>query len=792
MIQIIGLRQYTSKEGKQKTTHKLFLEEQNLQEVFKNIDKIIEKIPEHERWNLYYTALDCHPKEKYGGALRRFKSQKVIPFDIDNIDTTKLSEYINVFFQTTKFDDEKTAIVFTGNGLQLIVELNEPFKSTTYFNEHREHYKAICKRLDEAFKKEGLPSDTDPSVWSAARILRLPNTENRKEKKGIKQAKLLQPTLLPQDFSWGAVSKLEFIEDDQQLKDWDKTPHAKVDEKEIFNKCNFFKWIAEKPEEVREPAFYAALSIVTRMDGGTEKAYGIAEKIKDSGNDSSVASYSHSEIDQKIDQALNSSGPRTCTNINSVMGWAGKCKDCKLRGRVSSPIAIKGKDFIATQESGFYKISKQGKLLPQYDDLMRYFDSKYHFKTIGDNGEVSIWKDNYYQDFSRTRLDNFAEMNFKPSPQGRMVTEFRDKVKRNNLVDIDFYSKKTEGLTNLKNGILCLNKKELRPHSPDIGFRYILPYDYNPSAKCPNFKKFLKQVTCGDESLQMILQEYMGYIVSGDEYWLHKCLMLTGTGSNGKGVFTRLLAAMVGEDNHSSVMFKEMVDEKKRQMLDGKLFNLSDEIGAKELKDTALFKMMTGNGKLTVRELWKGAYSMANRAKLVFNSNELPVSDDDSKGFKRRMCIVPFNREFVEGKDDDPLIFEKLVEELPGILNFAIEGYDRLKINRKFTESNASKYELDEYTISNDSVRWWYEETKPLIVKPLNGRCTFVPNEKIYEMYSDYMIGKGRGNNLPPNAFSKKIGSIIPDGRGRRGKKITDGIERRGFYDVTVREDVNI
>jgi hypothetical protein len=86
MIQIIALRPYfDEKTKKEKVKHELLGTSPSVPELFKTLDDVIAKIPETERWNLYFTALNCLEPAKHGNALRRFKSQEMLPIDIDFI-----------------------------------------------------------------------------------------------------------------------------------------------------------------------------------------------------------------------------------------------------------------------------------------------------------------------------------------------------------------------------------------------------------------------------------------------------------------------------------------------------------------------------------------------------------------------------------------------------------------------------------------------------------------------------------------------------------------------------------
>ena len=57
---------------------------------------------------------------------------------------------------------------------------------------------------------------------------------------------------------------------------------------------------------------------------------------------------------------------------------------------------------------------------------------------------------------------------------------------------------------------------------------------------------------------------------------------------------------------------------------------------------------------------------------LLTNNNRLPILGSDD-GIWRRIREIPFNRQFLEAEQDKELM-TTLTQELPGILNWAIEG----------------------------------------------------------------------------------------------------------------------
>ena len=114
-------------------------------------------------------------------------------------------------------------------------------------------------------------------------------------------------------------------------------------------------------------------------------------------------------------------------------------------------------------------------------------------------------------------------------------------------------------MVNLANGVLMMKEKQLTEHEPDYGFPYVLDYEYDTDAACPQWDAFIQEVSCGDEAIASVLQEFVGYTVSGsDSRMCEKSLLLYGDGSNGKSVFSETVMNLLGKDNYTSIPLPEL------------------------------------------------------------------------------------------------------------------------------------------------------------------------------------------------------------------------------------------
>lgn len=782
MIQLLGIRTRTDEKTGKQLKYDAFFKENwrapSLQALFDNLPKYIALIPEHERWNMYYTAAECGEKK------REIKIQHVIPFDIDGMKITdtpgaplpfeECDAYIHTVCTALEIKREETGIVFSGNGLHFLIQILAPITSAEYFDTHRPHYKVLCNRINHALARAGLAGKADPTVLSASRILRLPETLNKKPGKPERMAKLIQGHMTPMDFDLSKRSDIPNVSKEDQIPREQLKRYPKPDTQAVLEGCGFLR---QDPKTMSEGSWYSMLSIVGRLENGSQLAHEMSMGHK---------GYSHAETEEKLQQALSASGPRTCKNLETQ--WDG-CPACPYYGKITSPIQIQGPDYIKTETTGFHdipfnpKTEMPGKPKPNYEDLRRKFGKEFTYKTLDQSRIVCVWKGTQYAEMGNPSLENFAQTHFDPPANISMRTEFRTLLEVTEIKPHEWWTETTDRKVNFQNCILDTDTLETFPHSPDRGFRYTLGFDYDPKATCTTWDLFMIQVMEGDENKIKFLHEFMGYALSGDPCWLQAALVLSGVGSNGKSTLMSVFKALAGEGNYTAMEVGALRNEGNRQMLDGKLFNIAEETPTKALMDSSVFKNLVTGGETQVRQIYKKPYTMKNRAKLIFACNDLPLTGDTSEGFFRRFKIVDFKAKFSKALGNlDPFIEKKLLKELPGVFNRVISAYRIVKKNQQFTHSDAVEDALARYQGESDSALAWSKENLHV-----NGADPDGPFSVIQELYTEYREDTEKMGLDPVNAisFGKKLSHVIPDYESRLRKVKKDGRTLRILIGVT-------
>jgi putative DNA primase/helicase len=238
------------------------------------------------------------------------------------------------------------------------------------------------------------------------------------------------------------------------------------------------------------------------------------------------------------------------------------------------------------------------------------------------------------------------------------------------------------------NGLLHLPTLQLLPHSP-LFFTYnALEFGYAPSASAPSeWLKFLAELWPGDPESIAALQEIFGLCLTGDTRH-QKAFLVVGPKRSGKGTIARVLIALVGRCNAVSPTLASLGERFGLQPLIGKqIAVISDaRLGAKAdqhaISESVL--RITGEDDVTVdrknREAWTGKL----QSRFLVISNELPRLADASGAIASRFIILRLVHSFY-GRED-LVLTDKLLTELPGILNWSIEGLRRLRHRGHFVQ----------------------------------------------------------------------------------------------------------
>ena len=218
------------------------------------------------------------------------------------------------------------------------------------------------------------------------------------------------------------------------------------------------------------------------------------------------------------------------------------------------------------------------------------------------------------------------------------------------------------------------------PPSPRYFTPSTIPVEFDPSATCPRFLRFLEEVLprrAESDQRMLLLQQLAGYCLAGPHLRLERFFILHGRGANGKSIFALTLTALLGDENVSHLTIPQLNHRFMVHELSNKIANIAMDLSEVDKADEGVLKSLTSFEPQTVDRKHKAPVKVKPFVKLVFATNVLPHIKDNTDGIARRMVIVPFLETFAADRADVRLL-DELSKELPGILNWALEGLKSL------------------------------------------------------------------------------------------------------------------
>lgn len=226
------------------------------------------------------------------------------------------------------------------------------------------------------------------------------------------------------------------------------------------------------------------------------------------------------------------------------------------------------------------------------------------------------------------------------------------------------------------------------------------PYPFDPKATAPLFMKFLNEVL-PDKRQRDILQMFLGLglIQSNDTFnkttgsprgTTEICLILLGSGANGKSVLFNIITALFGKQHITSVDYDTITSDgdeglRGRAMIRSAIFNWSSDSDPRKFgkKNNAVFKQICSGEPYQYRLLGKDIMTAERCPYLIFSFNELPTLAEATGGFMRRLQFVNFDVTIPRYKQD-PALAQKIIEnDLPGVFNWVMRGAREIR-RRKF------------------------------------------------------------------------------------------------------------
>jgi P4 family phage/plasmid primase-like protien len=227
------------------------------------------------------------------------------------------------------------------------------------------------------------------------------------------------------------------------------------------------------------------------------------------------------------------------------------------------------------------------------------------------------------------------------------------------------------------NASLDIATGALVPHSPDHMATRRVGCAIEPGAQCPRWLKFLDEKTPKDCALTV--QEWCGAaLVRGKRRELTKGLIVHGPTRSGKTQLSEVVKALLGGST-CGLHVRAMSERFGMQpLLQASGWIADDAVGEGVAMDAEAYKVIVTGESVSVERKNKTNVETRFDMPVLLTMNAFPIVKDSSDAVYNRTLVLPMLSS--ESEQTAIEVAKEVIQyELPGVLNWALEGWRRVR-----------------------------------------------------------------------------------------------------------------
>jgi len=303
------------------------------------------------------------------------------------------------------------------------------------------------------------------------------------------------------------------------------------------------------------------------------------------------------------------------------------------------------------------------------------------------------------------------------------------------------------GLVATANGLLDLRTRALGQYRPDAWCRSKIGQPYEPGAECPIFLRFLDScfTNLGTEERAGVIatmQEAFGAMLSVKMLVREerKALFVLGPSRTGKTQLSTVARRMIGDPIASPSVADVTGDFGMQILLGSRAWIRDDAVSERDHVDPIRFKVLVTGEGVTVNRKNRTPIDTNFEIPVLLTTNAMPRARDSSEAIYNRCIVIEMTNVVEEhearaarealGLSPDSLVGEEIARrEGPGILNWALDGLDRLRARGRYDPPASVKEANRRFRDDNNPVAAWMSvaiEKDPTCKVSRNDlRCSF-------------------------------------------------------------------
>lgn len=281
------------------------------------------------------------------------------------------------------------------------------------------------------------------------------------------------------------------------------------------------------------------------------------------------------------------------------------------------------------------------------------------------------------------------------------------------------------------------------PHSPASFQTYCLATPYDPYATCPRFDRAIRDIfhhrdPAETADLVRHFEEFMGYAIQPTRE-IPAFFLFKGQGSNGKSKLMQTVTEhLMGPSAFATMKISSLGQDRfATSTLVGKLLVFEDDMDKNTRLPDGVLKAISERKVMYAEFKGKDSFGFVCRALPVFSSNHWPRTTDMSYGMQRRAQVIPFKRQF-KGSEVDRKLFPAIWrEEMPGVLNRALQGLQRVLRRAAFDPPRSCQAAFDLWMQATNPTHAFVSE----FMEPAEG-CA-IPWREVWKKFEAWQEDEG-------------------------------------------------
>jgi putative DNA primase/helicase len=337
------------------------------------------------------------------------------------------------------------------------------------------------------------------------------------------------------------------------------------------------------------------------------------------------------------------------------------------------------------------------------------------------------------------------------------------------------------------NGLLHIPTRKMFPHTPTFRNTFAVDYAFDPEAPTPAlWLKFMRELWPNDDESVETLQEMFGLLLTNDTSH-QKAFMIVGPPRSGKGTLARVLQRLVGKDNYAATTLSSLGGEFGKQPLLNKTLSVMSDVridGRTDLQSvTETLLSISGEDAVPVNRKNRDVVIERLKVRFLLLTNAIPRLPDSSEALAKRFVMLQLFETFLGREDKD--LTDRLTcdANMPGLLNWALDGLARLKKRGYFGQPKTGMHAKEMLAAASNPVGEFVEDCCEV---GAGRECTCADLFNLFKIWSSDQGAKSAGTvqalGTALHAKFPRIGTKQgprSEGRGRRFVGINLSVDGR-------------